>query len=109
MQAQAEKFNKRLNGDESNFKASTGWLDRFKKHHGISQVSVTGEIQSADSEAAQSYSEKLQQSITDGGYSPQQMYNADERGLYYKMLPGKTLAVKNDAHKHEDLRRSKTG
>ena len=107
MQAQAEKFDKRLNGDESNFKASTGWLDRFKKRHGISQVSVAGEIRSADSEAAQSYPEKLQQIITDGDYSPEQIYNADETGLCYKMLPGKTLAVKNDAHKHEGFKKIK--
>ena len=50
VQAEAEKFDKQLNGDECNFKASTGWLERFKKRHGISQVSVASEIRSADSE-----------------------------------------------------------
>ena len=36
VQAQAEQIDKQLNGEESNFKVSIGWLDRFKKCHGIS-------------------------------------------------------------------------
>ena len=31
--------------------------------------------------------------------TPEQMYNADESGLYWKMLPDETLAVTTDAHK----------
>lgn len=107
VQVQANKFNKQLNGEETDFKASIGWLDRFKKRHGISQVSVAGEIRSADAEAAESYPEKLKQIITDGEYSPEQIYNADETGLCYKMLPGKTLAVKSDEHKHEGFKKIK--
>ena len=70
VQAQAEQFDKQLNGEESNFKACTGWLDRFKKRHGISQVSVASEIRSADAEAAHSYPDQLRQIISDGGYVP---------------------------------------
>lgn len=95
-QVQASKFNKRPNCKETDLKASIGWLDRFKKCHGISKVSVAGEIRSADAEADESYPEKLKQIITDGEYSPEQVYNADETGLCYKMLPGKTLAVKSN-------------
>ena len=107
IQFQATQFNKRLNGEDSDFKASIGWLDRFKKRHGISQVSVSGEIRSADTEAAESYPDQLKQILTDGGYSPEQVYNADETGLCYKMLPGKTLATKNDVHKHEGFKKIK--
>lgn len=42
LKAQAEKFDRRINGDDSKFKASNGWLDRFKKRHAISQVLVSG-------------------------------------------------------------------
>ena len=107
VQAQAEKFDRNLNGEDSSFKASTEWLDRFKKRHGINQVSVSGEIRSADSEAAQTYPDQLQDIIDEGGYSPEQIYNADETGLCYRMLPGKTLAVKNDEHKSEGFKKIK--
>ena len=107
VQAQAEKFDRNLNGEDSSFKASTGWLDRFKKRHSINQVSVSGEIRSADSEAAQTYPDQLQEIIDEGGYSPEQIYNADETGLCYRMLPGKTLAVKNDEHKSEGFKKIK--
>ena len=34
----------------------------------------------------------------------EQIYNADETGIYYKMLPDKTLAVKSDEHKKEGFK-----
>ena len=107
VQAQAEQFDKQLNGEDSNFKASTGWLDRFKKRHGISQVRVAGEIRSADTEAAHSYPDQLRQIIDDGGYLSEQSYNADETGLCYRMLPDKTLAIRTGAHKHKGFKKIK--
>ena len=41
--AQAEKFDKELNGATSEFKASSGWLWRFLKRHGIGQISISGD------------------------------------------------------------------
>ena len=35
MQLQAKKFARLLNISENDFKASNGWLDKFKKRHGI--------------------------------------------------------------------------
>ncbi|CAM5126520.1 unnamed protein product [Eretmochelys imbricata] len=43
LKAQAEKFDRLINGNESKFKESNGWLDRFKKRHTINQVLVPGE------------------------------------------------------------------
>ena len=107
IQGQATKFNEALNGKETSFVASTGWLHRFKDRHGISQVSIAGEVRSADTEAAQSYPEKLREIIEEGGYTQEQIYNCDETGLCYKMLPNKTLAMKNDPHKHEGFKKIK--
>ena len=42
VQAQAEKFDKNLKGEDSSFKANTGRLDRFKKRHGISKSACQG-------------------------------------------------------------------
>ena len=58
LRAQAEKFNREMNGDPT-FTATDGWLMRFKKRHAISQLTVCGEAKSADSEAADAYSDKL--------------------------------------------------
>ena len=66
---------------------------------------MSGEIRSADSEAAQTYPDQLKEIIDEGGYSPEQIYNAYETGLCYRMLPDKTLAVKNDEHKSEGFKK----
>ena len=58
VQAQAEKLD-RKNEEDSSLNASARWLDCFKKHHSINQVSVSGEIQLADSEATQTYPDQL--------------------------------------------------
>lgn len=107
LKAQAEKFDRRINGDDSKFKASNGWLDRFKKRHAISQVLVSGEIRSADKEAANSYPFGLKKLLEDGCYTADQVYNCDETGLCYKMLPDRTLATKTDSHKREGFKKRK--
>ena len=40
---------------EDDFKASSGWLHRFKKRHGIRQISMQGESLSADTGAAEEF------------------------------------------------------
>ena len=102
--AQAEKFDRQLNGPDSEFKASSGWLWRFLKRHGIGQITLSGEIRSADNEAADAYPATLKTIIEEGGYVDEQIYNTDETGVYYKMLPDKTLAVKSDEHRKEGFK-----
>ena len=104
LQAQAEKFAKSVNGADTSFKASQGWLSRFKQRHGIGQISISGEIRSADDGAANAYPAELKKIIDAGGYVAEQIYNADETGVYYKMLPDKTLAIKSDEHRKEGFK-----
>uniref|UniRef100_UPI00358F3C65 tigger transposable element derived 5-like n=1 Tax=Myxine glutinosa TaxID=7769 RepID=UPI00358F3C65 len=105
LKAQAEKFDKQINGETSQFKASNGWLDRFKRRHEISQVLVSGEIRSADSAIASEYPAQLKTLLEEGGYVEKQVYNCDETGLCYKMLC--TLASKDDAHRREGFKQRK--
>uniref|UniRef100_UPI00358E3FF6 tigger transposable element derived 5-like n=1 Tax=Myxine glutinosa TaxID=7769 RepID=UPI00358E3FF6 len=98
LKAQAEKFDKQINGETSQFKARNGWLDRFKRCHRISQVLVSGEIRSADSAATSEYPAELKTILEEGGYMEEQVYNCDETGLCYKMIPDRTLASKDDTH-----------
>lgn len=97
VQEKAIYLNKLMNGDDS-FSASTGWLDRFKKRHGIRQLTITGETLSSDCDAAKEYLGEFEKIIREGKYSPQQIYNADETGLNFRALPTKSLASKAEGH-----------
>uniref|UniRef100_A0A8C3F939 Transposase n=1 Tax=Chrysemys picta bellii TaxID=8478 RepID=A0A8C3F939_CHRPI len=96
LKAQAEKFDRLSNGNESKFKANNGWLDRFKKRHTISQVLVSGEIHSADKEAADSYPTELKKLLEEGCYTADQVYNCNETGLCFKMLPNQGFKQRKD-------------
>lgn len=91
-------FNNKLNGDAA-FKASSGWLDRFKHRHGIRQLNIEGEKMSAAStETVDAYKKKFKQMVEQNGLTRDQVYNADESGLYYKALPTKTLAALSEKY-----------
>lgn len=96
IQQKALSLNKNLPDSDSNFTASQGWLDRWKKRHGIHQLTVTGESLSGNSEAADKFKNEFENFVKKENLSAEQIYNADETGLFYRMLPSKTLAMKID-------------
>lgn len=75
------------------FKASTGWLSRFKTRHGIVGKVLSGESAAADGEAASEWISDNAASILEQ-YGPSDIYNADETGLFYEMLPSTTLDLR---------------
>ncbi|GFT00658.1 jerky protein homolog-like [Trichonephila clavipes] len=95
IQEKAIQLNKLMNGDAS-FSASIGWLDRWKKRHGVRQLTITGEKLSSDFDAAKEYVTTFANLIAEGNYSPQQIYNADETGLNFRALPKKSLASQDE-------------
>ena len=74
------------------FQASRGWLWRFCQRHGIRQLSLQGEKVSADMSAYEPFKEELQELLEREHLTLDQLYNCDETGLLYKVLPNKTLA-----------------
>ena len=60
-----------------------------------SNIKFQGEQVSADAEAAENYKLELARIINEGGYSPHQIFNADETALYWKKLPSRTFILKN--------------
>ena len=76
--------------DNKSFTASSGFLWRFCRRHGLKELSVQGEKASADVTAATIYLEEFPSLIE--GYTKDQVFNCDETGLYYRLLPQKTLA-----------------
>lgn len=76
------------------FSASSGWFENFKKRFALHNVKLGGERASADTESAEAYPAKLQKIIEDGGYTADQVFNADETGLYWKKMPSRTYVAK---------------
>jgi len=65
-------------------------MSNFKKRNNIKQYRVTGEAGSAPIEDLPKYREELQSLIQQ--YSLEDVYNADETALYWKLEPRKSLA-----------------
>ncbi|XP_062606705.1 tigger transposable element-derived protein 6-like [Saccostrea cucullata] len=89
--AKAQEFASQL-GDE--FKCTTGWLERFKERHNITFKRVCGESKAVNEGTDQmtEWSSTLQTLL--GEYSHSDIFNADETGLFFRLLPDKTLEFK---------------
>ena len=86
-----------------------GW----QKRHGVKQLKVVGENRSADTDGAAQFPVKLLTYIEEKTYIEEnylveeQIYNADESGLFYRMLPNTMLTQQNDARKEEGFKLAK--
>ncbi|XP_076167107.1 cytochrome P450 302a1, mitochondrial isoform X3 [Ptiloglossa arizonensis] len=76
-------------GGPSSFKASNGWLWRFKNRHDINFCDIHGE--SADSMTAEDFSRNFLRRLVEEDIQLQNVYNMDETGLLWKVLPLRTL------------------
>lgn len=90
---QAERFAKQMG--LPSFQASTGWLDKFKSRHGIVQKVMSGESASVAEIDCDDYRQNVLPSLLEK-YSPDDIFNADETGLFFRCLPEKTLAFKDE-------------
>jgi len=91
---QAMKFWKMFGG-ESTFKASNGWLDKWKVRHKIRTDFITG-MSSLDSEGAEKYKTIFLDIIKNEDLTPHQVFNCDATGLNYKQIPKKTYDDTNN-------------
>jgi len=74
------------------FKASVGWLDKFRVHHDISFKVICGEsadIKEIDCEECFDMVVK--------NYSEENIFNADETGLFPKYTPDKSMTFKSES------------
>ena len=77
------------------FKSSDGWLQKFVKRNGLSFKTASGESGAVNIEDAQRFkSDTLPMLIAN--YSPQDVFNMDETGLFFKCVPNKTYYFKSD-------------
>lgn len=78
----------------TDFRASEGWLEKFKNRHDVVFKKICGESATVGNDICTEWKKELQVLIA--GYEPQNIFNADELGLFFKCLPDKTLTFKND-------------
>jgi DDE superfamily endonuclease/Tc5 transposase DNA-binding domain/CENP-B N-terminal DNA-binding domain len=73
------------------FKATSGWLERWKTRNAIHFKRQHGEKQDADDFGAERWVVEVLPGILKD-YSPRDIFNADETGLYWRALPDGTLS-----------------
>lgn len=88
-----ERFAKNLGLSE--FKGSDRWLSRFKCH-GLTTRKVYGESLDADEGVIDQSRQELTTFIQEEALQMEKFYNADETGLYYRLVPEATLAIEEE-------------
>lgn len=88
LQGKAKRPSEEL-GD-SEFTMSNGWLDRFKKRFNIRSKVISGEAGGVREEIVTSWQERLPNILS--GYSPENIFNKDETGQFFRALPNRSLA-----------------
>jgi hypothetical protein len=90
LKRKAEEIATKLNID---FRPSNGWIDRFKKWSGLVYRKIHGEANSVNPEEVVAWKDTTLLQLM-AKYSPKDIFNADEFGLFYNMLPDKTHTFK---------------
>uniref|UniRef100_A0A1B6C4M0 HTH CENPB-type domain-containing protein n=1 Tax=Clastoptera arizonana TaxID=38151 RepID=A0A1B6C4M0_9HEMI len=92
LKEKAEQFGEMFG---ANFTCSNGWLDRFKARHSISFAKMCGEAKSVDPSVTGNWLKEVWPVVRQP-YKDEDIFNADETGLFYKLTPEKTLQFKNE-------------
>nr|XP_042901752.1 tigger transposable element-derived protein 4-like [Parasteatoda tepidariorum] len=91
LRGKALEIAEKLNVD---FTPSNGWIDRMKKRAGLVYKTIKGDCNSVDLQEAEEWKAKLPEIIS--GYQPKNIFNMDECGLFFNLLPDKTFAFKGE-------------
>jgi transposase-like protein len=75
-----------------NFEASNGWLSKFNARNDISYKTICGESAAVNVQVADDWKENVLPGLLEG-YEPEDIFNADETGLFFKCLPGLTNLI----------------
>jgi hypothetical protein len=87
----AKLLHSEIKESSKEFTASEGWLQRFKRRFGIRFLKISGEKLSSQPELVDPFKLELKNKIQELNLTLDQLYNADETGLYWKLLPDRTF------------------
>lgn len=93
MRQKADELAKKMGKED--FVATDGWFHRWKKRENIVFKKTHGEQKDADFKSAEQWIENEWPKIV-AEFTPNNIFNADETGLYYRALPDHTYMLKND-------------
>jgi hypothetical protein len=91
LREKAKKFGSLLSINETDFQYSNGWLQRFKNRCGISSQTICGESAGVDPVIISDGRLQARQWIAQ--YQLCDVYNLDETGLFFRMLPDRSLTT----------------
>ncbi|GBN65985.1 Tigger transposable element-derived protein 4 [Araneus ventricosus] len=77
-----------------NFSASHGWVEKFKNRHSLATHALSRESASVNEGTVEQWKEDLATLVN--GYEPKNIYNCDKTGLFYKLMPDRTLTFKGE-------------
>ena len=79
----------------TDFTANHNWVERFKQRRRILSCSINGESANVDETVVEDYvNTTLPTLLRD--YDPTDVFNMDGTGLFYKLLPNRTLRVNGE-------------
>ena len=91
LQQKGLELAKMLNINEDQLKFTNGWVWRFKQRNGLKKVHFSGEANSAPIETLPEEHVRLHSLLAK--YDKEDIYNADETGLFFRMEPNQTLSI----------------
>ena len=95
LQEKAREIAESLGGALSSFKASSGWLEKFRKRHNISHRIISGESVPVDITTVNDWMQRIPNITQD--YEPKNIFNCDETGLFYRAMPDKSLTLDKES------------
>jgi len=90
LQQKGLEFARMLN-IEDQLKCANGWVYKFKQRNGLQKVNFSGEANSAPLETLPEERARLCTILAK--YNKEDIYNADETGLFFRMEPNQTLST----------------
>lgn len=94
LMSKAKEIRDKMQVSEEECSFSAGWLHKFKLRHGISCQMLSGDSKSVPLETVEEWFESLSDRIA--GYEEKNIFNCDETGLFYHLLPTRTLEMKGE-------------
>ncbi|XP_031340904.1 tigger transposable element-derived protein 4-like [Photinus pyralis] len=92
LRTKAEEFGKKV---QDNFVCSEGWVERWKARHNICSGKILGEASDVNTEVVDNWISTVWPTIKEE-YSENDVFNADETGLFFKLTPDKTLKFRGE-------------
>lgn len=93
LQLKAEELAKKMGKED--YTCSASWIQRFRKRHNIVFGKIHGESANVDSNVCNNWISNIWPKIREN-YTDNQIFNADETSIFYKLTPDKSFHFKNE-------------